>query len=187
MKLYIVKKCFDNKVILQNFYGEFPKGKTTGLVGPSGVGKTTVMRILSGLDHDYSGAIEDRPEHPVFLFQEDRLVQSISVLSNLKAVNPDEAMILEVLEALGLKGEEQNRVSSLSGGMQRRVAIARMLLLEGDCYFLDEPFTGLDKDAKMKVATLIKRYTAGQTVVVVTHVEEDLSLLDVEHTVTVGG
>lgn len=187
MRIYVVKKAFGEKTVLNQFYGEFPEGKVTSLSGPSGMGKTTVLRLLSGLDRDYSGTMENRPEKPVILFQEDRLVESISVLSNLKAVKNDETLIRKLLEEIGLEGEERSKVSSLSGGMKRRVAIVRMLLKEGDAYFLDEPFTGLDKEAKIKSAELIRKYTAGKTVVVVSHDEEDCALLGREYSVVLGG
>ncbi|MBQ0070812.1 MAG: ABC transporter ATP-binding protein, partial [Spirochaetales bacterium] len=187
MRIYVVKKQFGDKTVLRNFYGEFPEGKVTFLTGPSGGGKTTILRLLSGLDTDYSGTMEGRPTSPVFLFQEDRLIESISVMSNLKAVNGDEQLIRELLEGIGLGSEASSKVSTLSGGMKRRVAIVRMLLLQGDAYFLDEPFTGLDKEARMKSARLISAYTRNKTVVVVSHDEEDALLLGKEKEVVLGG
>ncbi len=177
MIAHIEEKRFGDKVIFRDAVFSIPAGSRTAVLGPSGCGKTTLMRILSGLDRDYKGFVEDAPEEPLILFQEDRLSENISVISNLMAVTNDRDAALRTLSGLGLRGEERTGISELSGGMRRRVAIARVLLLESDCLFLDEPFRGLDPETRSVVALMIMKYAAGRTLVLITHDEDELPLL----------
>ncbi len=177
MRLYIKEKRFGDKVIFQNASFSIPSGSRTAILGPSGVGKTTLMRIMAGLDKDYTGTIEDEPVLPVVLFQEDRLSERISVLSNLLAVTKDRKRAEEILSSLSLAGEEKHHIYELSGGMKRRVAIARVLLLDFDYIFLDEPFRGLDDETRERAAGLINSATEGRTLVLITHDEKDIELL----------
>lgn len=87
----------------------------------------------------------------------------------------DEALLL--LERVGLESEEKSIIATLSGGMKRRVSIARLLLIESDVYLLDEPFNGLDAETKKLVASIIKEKTEGKTIFVVSHADEDGALL----------
>ena len=185
MKLDIVKKAFDGKTVLSDLSLDFPEGRTTLLMAPSGWGKTTLLRIASGLDRDFEGEVEKGGRH-VVLFQEDRLVEGISALSNLLALGKGKEECLASLSILGLEGQERKKVSELSGGMKRRVAIARVLLMDGDRFFLDEPFTGLDGETKEAVASVLKKKLKGKTVVVVSHSEEDGPLMDSDDIIYLG-
>ena len=118
MKLEIVKKAFDGKTVLSDLSLDFPEGRTTLLMAPSGRGKTTLLRIASGLDRDFEGKVETGGKN-VILFQEDRLVEGISALSNLLALGKGKEECLESLFLLGLEGQERKKVSELSGGMKR--------------------------------------------------------------------
>ena len=93
------------------------------------------------------------------------------------AVTDDKQKALAILASLSLAGEERSHIKELSGGMRRRVAIARMLLLDADIVFLDEPFRGLDDTTRRDVAKLILSYAEGKTLVFITHDEAELSLL----------
>ena len=186
MKLFIKKKAFGDKIIFSDAVFDFPEGERTAILGPSGSGKTTLLRIAAGLDNDFSGYIENAPDYPIVLFQEDRLSERISVLSNLLAVTKDRAKAMEILERLSLSGEERSCIRELSGGMKRRVAIARVLLLDSDFLFLDEPFRGLDDDMRSFVAMLVSEYAASKTLVLVTHDEEDLRLLRIGNEIRLG-
>ena len=185
MKLDIVKKAFDGKTVLSDLSLDFPEGRTTLLMAPSGWGKTTLLRIASGLDRDFEGEVEKGGRN-VVLFQEDRMVEGISALSNLLALEKGKEECLASLSILGLEGQERKKVSELSGGMKRRVAIARVLLMDGDRFFLDEPFTGLDGETKEAVASVLKKKLKGKTVVVVSHSEEDRPLMDSDDIIYLG-
>lgn len=169
MRAVIRRKAFGDKEVLKNVSLSLQDGKSYIIEGPSGIGKTTLMRILSSLDTDFDGELENPYKKPIVLFQENRLIENLSVLSNLKAVNDDANRIKDVLHNLELDGEELNAVSSLSGGMKRRVAIARALISSYDALFLDEPFTGLDESLIDRVAEYIKREADGKTIVIISH------------------
>ena len=140
MRAVIRKKVFGSEVVISDAVFDIPEGKCTAIIGPSGSGKTTLMRILSGLDREFEGSVENLPERPLILFQEDRLVENISAISNLLAVAPDRESAERALSDAGLAEDGEKKVLELSGGMRRKLAIARFMLLDGDALFLDEPF-----------------------------------------------
>lgn len=175
MNIEIKSKVFGEKIIFKDFSLNIQDGKVTLIMGESGRGKTTLLRMIAGLDRDYVGHIDDTGA--VLLFQEDRLIENMSLMSNMMLVTDDREKACEILSELGLGGEEKSIVSSLSGGMKRRATIARILLLERKVYLLDEPFSGLDEETKRKTAEVIKKRTEGRTLVLVSHSREDGILL----------
>ena len=175
MKIDIREKRFGDKIIFKNFSLSVSEGERVLITGESGRGKTTLLRLIAGLDGECDGSI-DFPSS-VMLFQEERLIENMSVISNLMLVTDKREKAAMLLEKAGLRGEEKSIVSSLSGGMKRRVSIVRLLLLESSVYLLDEPFTGLDEETKRKTAALITEKTDGKTVIVVSHTEGDGMLL----------
>lgn len=177
MKVYIKDKHFGDKVIFKDFSLFIEDGTTAVVMGESGRGKTTLMRIIAGLDKDYDGFVEKNGK-VALLFQEDRLVENISVISNLLLVTDDRERALLLLKKLGLEKEEKSNISSLSGGMRRRVSIARLLLLDFNTYIFDEPFSSLDEETKKRVSEIIREETKGKTIIVVTHTREDVSLFE---------
>ncbi len=185
MKIAIEEKRFGDKIIFKNRTFIFPDHKRSALIAESGRGKTTLMRMLSLLDKDFIGTIDNPPEKPVVLFQEDRLSESISALSNLMAVTDNSDEALSMLGKVGLSGEERTKVHALSGGMKRRLAIARALLVPFDVLFLDEPFTGLDYDTKVMVSSLILERTLDRTLIFITHSSEDVDLLSPDSVVEI--
>ena len=175
MRIDIREKRFGDKIIFRNFSLSVSDGERVLITGESGRGKTTLLRLIAGLDGECEGSIDFPPS--VMLFQEDRLIENMSVISNLMLVTDGRKKAVTLLEKAGLRGEEKSIVSSLSGGMKRRVSIVRLLLLESSVYLLDEPFTGLDGETKRKTAALITEKTEGKTVIVVSHTQGDGSLL----------
>ena len=173
-----VTKSFDKK-ILNDFTIDFKEGKTTVLLGPSGCGKTTIVNLLLGLiKADKGEIIADRTAKISVVFQEDRLLENITVIQNLLAVNKDENVCIKILSSLGL-GEAANKYpKQLSGGMKRRVALARAITFNGDIFILDEPFKGIDIYLKQKTIEEIKRAINGKTCVIITH--------DIEEAVAIG-
>ena len=139
-------------------------------MGPSGCGKTTLFRILLGIEESDSGEILDLGR-AVAVFQEDRLSEPLSAVWNVclgkEGAKPQEARTL--LSALGLSEDMEKPVSALSGGMRRRVSIARALIADADTVLLDEPFSALDEDTKAQVMAYTKEALAGKTVLLITH------------------
>lgn len=181
MRIEIKSKKFGEKIIFKDFSLDIPESEVTLVMGESGRGKTTLLRMMAGLDRDYDGFIDDAGA--VLLFQEDRLIENMSLISNMMLVTCDRVGALSVLDSLGIGKEAKSIVSSLSGGMKRRAALARLLLLDRKVYLLDEPFSGLDEETKRKVAEVIRKRTAGRTVVVVSHDRTDAALLGASHVV----
>lgn len=173
MRIRIDSKIFGNKVVLKNLSLNMERGRHYAISGPSGCGKTTLLRIITGLDKDYIGDITEPFLSPIIVFQEDRLVEELSVKSNLKAVKNDEARIYYLLDKAGLKGEANSKISTLSGGMKRRVAIVRALLADSDSLFLDEPFNGLDDKTRDEIASLILSEIGDKTLVIISHDRSD--------------
>jgi len=165
-------KSFGEKHILQDISATFEAGKTTCIMGPSGCGKTTLARILAGLETFDTGSISNVPKKVSFIFQEDRLSENYSALSNLRFVagrSVSREQLLDLLAAFELEDFSDQPVSTLSGGMKRRVAIARALCAPYDLLIMDEPLKGLDEQLKEHVMQLLKERTEGKTVICVTH------------------
>ena len=174
-------KRFGEKRVLEGFSAIFPVGATTCVMGPSGCGKTTLLHILLGLEHADSGSIDGLPPRISAVFQEERLCEDFTAVTNVRLVTGRVVTDTEIercLAAFGLAGSTRVPVRELSGGMKRRVAIARAVLAEGDLLVLDEPFKGLDEGTRRLVADEVKRRTAGRTVVMVTHDPAEAVMMD---------
>ncbi|HCT64661.1 MAG TPA: ABC transporter [Lachnospiraceae bacterium] len=167
--LYSVTKAFD-KEILNNFTINFKEGKTTVLLGASGCGKTTIINLLLGLiKADKGEVVADTMQKISVVFQEDRLMENITVIENLLAVNINEKQCREIMNSLGI-GETANKYpTQLSGGMRRRVALGRAIAYQGDIFIMDEPFKGIDVSRKQKVIDEIKKVVKGKICVIITH------------------
>ncbi|MGM9661613.1 MAG: ATP-binding cassette domain-containing protein [Oscillospiraceae bacterium] len=167
-------KAFGEKQVLRGMDLALPEGETTCLMGPSGCGKTTLLRILLGLETADEGEISGMEGQRVSaVFQEDRLLTRLTAEGNLRFVAEGEAAVREIpalLRELGL-GDETGPAAEFSGGMKRRLAIARALLAEHTLLVLDEPFRGLDQETKERAMETVRRRSAGKTVLLVTHDE----------------
>ena len=164
-------KSYGENKVLKNLDAVIEKGRITCLMGPSGEGKTTLLNILMGLEKADSGVIENLPHNKSAVFQEDRLCESFSAFTNVKIVSDRLAdqTIIAHLKQVGLGEAVNQKVSTLSGGQKRRVALVRAILAEKDVLFLDEPFKGLDEDTKKIVTDYLLSNTADTTVIMVTH------------------
>lgn len=171
--------AYGDKVILDRFDLQIPREGVTALAGPSGCGKTTLLRILAGLQNSDCGAIEGiEPSRVSILFQENRLLPRRSTMQQITDVLPRErkgegGYWLSLVE---LEGEEQTKISDLSGGMQRRLALARALALGGEWLLLDEPFAGVDALRAQRILERIQ--TLGRPVVLTSHEEHILTRCD---------
>lgn len=172
-------KSFDKKTVLKNFNAIFRQGMTC-LMGESGIGKTTLANLILGLLEPDSGEIRGVQGKIInCVFQENRLIEQFSAMKNLLLVcskaKKNEALAL--LCQMGMQDNTQCPVSTLSGGMKRRVEIARALINPADIYIFDEPFKELDSALKGSVIKIIKEYTQGATSIVITHDSADIEAL----------
>ena len=167
---------FGNKVVLDRFSLEIPDRGVTVLSGPSGCGKTTLLRVLAGLQPLQGGAVEGVvPQETALMFQEDRLLPWRTVEQHLTDVLPRHRRgeVPALLELAELTGEENSRPAALSGGMGRRLALARTLALPAGLYLLDEPFAGVDLSRALRILERLERLPA--PVLLVSHEEAVLS------------
>jgi len=195
----------DGRLIFDDISLQIPKGKITSILGPSGTGKTTLLGLITGQLSPQSGdvlvdglSVPNLSRQALFelrkklslLFQSGALFTDMSVFENVafalrEHTNLPEHMIRDLvllrLENVGLRGAGQLMPSQLSGGMARRVALARSIILDPELIMYDEPFTGQDPVSKGVLVTLIRSLNAelSLTSVLVSHdVEEALSISD---------
>ncbi|MCR5823862.1 MAG: ATP-binding cassette domain-containing protein [Lachnospiraceae bacterium] len=174
MKAVDLTVSYDGKKILENLSFETGDGITC-LMGESGCGKTTLLNTVAGLIEPDSGEIVGAPLKPSFMFQEDRLFPWMNALENVDVVCNDRAKAMELLKKVELEEHWNKMPTELSGGMKRRVALARTLAFAGDMLILDEPFKGMDAELVKRMALLIKEVKV--PVLMATHSEEEAELL----------
>ena len=172
LKAENITKRFGEVTVLDGFSHEFADGAVTVIMGASGCGKSTLLAVLMGIIKPDSGTVTGNDTRLSAVFQEDRLCENLTVMSNIRLVLGKKAgreMLISELAKVGLEDCADKPARELSGGMKRRTARLRALLAEYDILFLDEPFKGLDEDTKRTVMEYTKRMTAGKTVILVTH------------------
>lgn len=190
LELKNISKAYGSKVIFQNFNLTISEGRVLALVGPSGGGKTTLLRMLAGLEKIDSGqliyngeevALDHLEERQLlgFVFQDFQLFPHMTVLENLilspiKTMNtPREAAqekAIKLLNRLGLGEHIEVYPHSLSGGQKQRVALARAMMIDPQIIGYDEPTSALDPELRKEVENLIlQNRKTGITQIVVTH------------------
>ncbi len=167
-------KAYDKNEVIKDYDLVIPEGDVHYITGPSGSGKTTLLRLIAGLEKPDSGSIEGVPERIGMVFQEDRLVETLSAVENVYLVlsrkDADRKIIKEHLLMVGLSEDQlDDPVSTFSGGMKRRVAVVRAMMSDSELLLLDEPFSGLDEDTKTLVTDYIMKQKKGRTLVIATH------------------
>ena len=169
--------CFEEKVVLDHFSLELPEEGITALSGPSGCGKTTLLRVLAGLQPVQEGTVTV-PQPPVMLFQENRLLPWRTVERHITDVLPKSRRgeVSRWLALAELEGEEKQFPPALSGGMGRRLALARALACGGKLFLLDEPFTGVDAPRAARMVERIRQL--GVPVILSSHEAEVVALCD---------
>ena len=183
MKITDLHKAFEEHIVLDKLTLSLKDDGIYALMGSSGRGKTTLLHILMGLQKPDRGSISDFQDKKISaVFQENRLCEFLTAEDNIKIVLSSSSslnissVLAEILPADALK----NPVSTFSGGMKRRVAIARAMLVSSDLLIMDEPFSGLDERTKEQVMTFILKYRNGRMLLFSTHDEEDVAAMGAE-------
>lgn len=169
-----INKSYGDKEVLRDFTTKFEEGTVTFITGESGIGKTSIIRILMGLEGYQSGSIRGLEGKEIsVVFQDDCLCDKLSLDKNLSMVldgQQDKEQDLDrLLDLFGLEGYRYKRVAELSGGMKRRLAILRAILYPHNLMILDEPFKGLDEENKKLVMGQLAKGLVDKTAIIVTH------------------
>ncbi len=178
IKLDSVSFSYNGKPVLSDFSLTVTNGERVCLVGESGAGKTTLFRLILGLEKADKGDVSV-PQKISTVFQEDRLFKGVSVVKNIASTGSQKnAEIL--LEKAGLIDIADKSIDQLSGGMMRRIAILRALNFDADALLLDEPFNGLDDENKKIMTDMILDTFAGKPILIISHNPQDSALLGAE-------
>ncbi len=166
-------KQFENKTILQGINFSIAKGEFVSIMGPSGIGKTTFLNILLGLDKAFDGEFTLNTEKMAAVFQEDRLLPWLNIYDNLRIVNPyvEHNKIKKLLELMKLDDFANFSPTKLSGGMKQRVSIARALYYDADLVVMDEPLKSTDKQLSNQILHYLKTQLKkeNKSLIMITH------------------
>lgn len=184
-----IKKAWYNKedVVLKDFYMKVNKGETVAIVGPSGIGKTTVLSIIAGLHKDFEGSIKIPDSGRIALVtQRHSVLPWKTVLQNImllkkyedKKASVDKAK--ELAASLGLESLIKRYPLRISGGQYQRVALGQAFFYEPDILLMDEPFSALDTKTKIEIMDLYLKMIKEKNIisVFVTHNMEEANYLD---------
>lgn len=164
-------KSFGSLKAVDNISFDMKKGEVLAIIGPSGGGKSTILRLLNGLETPDSGTIEGGTFGLVF--QEYNLFPQYTVLGNItlapRLLKKNYSHAEEILAKVGLFEKKNNYPSQLSGGQKQRTAIARALMLKPDILCFDEPTSALDPKLTEEIVSIINQMKGEQTIIIVTH------------------
>ena len=181
ISIHALSKSCNGMPVFQNVDLELEEGGIYCLLAPSGAGKTTLFRILMGLEQADEGQIKGIPRGPVAaVFQEDRLCPALTAQKNIRLVHPviPEEDLRRELQVLLPEDCLDKPVCEFSGGMRRRVALMRAMLAPGQLLLMDEPFTGLDEDTREAAMEYVLRHRRGRTLLFTTHHVEEAQRLE---------
>lgn len=162
--------------IIKDLSFEMKKGERICFFGASGSGKSTVTRLIMGLEKAKKGVIEKDDVTFSVSFQEDRLIPNKTAKENV-ALFSSKTLAEQLLSELGLSDAKDKLPSELSGGMKRRVSLARALAHESDVLILDEALTGLDSGTKQLCLDTIEKHLNDRALVLVTHEKSEAQQL----------
>jgi len=181
LEIDLLKKTFGNRQILGSCRLRLHAGERVSVLGSSGIGKSTLLRIIAGLDTNYDGNVT-RPERIAFMFQEPNLLEWRNCHENLLIFHPNanKARAQAALEQVGLGDKGMHHPRQLSLGQQRRLALARTFLSQTDLVLLDEPFTSLDPKLKTEMLMLTRDLLdqSGTSMIHVTHDVTEVDILE---------
>ena len=170
-----LNKAFDKKIIFSSFSYTFTENSIYVIEGDSGIGKTTLLRIIAGLDTDFDGEVLGGGiDNCSFMFQEYRLFPTANALENVLLSRPkenrDEYEAISLLKKLGFTEEEMYQTPDmLSGGMKQRISFVRAVYSDRPIILLDEPTKELDTTLADKMLEMIKELAKEKTIILVSH------------------
>lgn len=186
LRIKNLSKSYGEKHLFSDFSYDFPERGICIITGASGIGKTTLLRMITGLDTEYSGEIENGGIGKIsYMFQEYRLFPTLSALKNVVAVTnetkEDESCARDLLTRLGFTSEDLGKKPhELSGGMKQRVAFARAVIKSAPILILDEPTKELDELSVNEMTKIIRSEGEKRLVLIVTH--DDISKISENYT-----
>ena len=171
---------FGARTIFENLSLDIPGGRITALLGTSGVGKSSLLKILAGLARASDGTVSASDGGPLsgriaYMGQTDllypwlRLIDNVMLGSRLRRETPDAARAMDLLERVGLADRARALPMELSGGMRQRTALARTLYENRPMVLMDEPFSALDAVTRARIQELAAELLQGRTVLLITH------------------
>ena len=182
LKIRNISHRFGDKQVLSHVSLTLKPGQRIAIMGPSGMGKTTLLRIVMGTLTPSEGTVENTFRKTAAVFQEPRLLPWRTAAENVNLVLEDDRKSLETakrhLAQMALLEAADKYPDQLSGGMQQRVALARALAAEGDLLILDEPFKAMDEALRSQVIAKVAQTRAA--VLLVTHEEAEAKALHCE-------
>lgn len=180
LKLTNITHCYGEHKVLRDVSMTLSPGQRIALMGPSGVGKTTLLRIAMGLLQPSGGTVENTFRKTAAVFQEPRLLPWRTALENVNLVLNDDKTTREAalrqLSRFGIAEAADKYPRELSGGMQQRVALARAMAVDADLLILDEPFKAMDETLQQQVILQVAQTKAA--ILLVTHEEAQATALN---------
>ncbi len=174
MEIKNLTKVFGSKIIFNDFSLSIPDNKINFIMGESGCGKTTLLRMILGLDTDFTGKIIGDYKRISCVFQEPRLLPALTVEENINIVEKGTSLSLnKILDIVELTNNNEFLPAELSGGMKMRLSLARALYHNGDLFIMDEPFSAIDDDMKNRILPKVFDLLRDKTVIIVSHSIED--------------
>ena len=187
-----ISKKYNDIKVLDNINMDINKNDFISLIGPSGCGKSTLLNIISNIDKDYIGTKDIKTNNISYMFQNDCLLPWLTIYQNATLAkifnnNIDYKYIDELLIKYGLYEYKDKYINSLSGGLKQRLALIRALATKPDILLLDEPFSALDFQTRLKLEDDVKTITTNNniTTIMVTHdINEAISMSNIVITLT---
>jgi len=164
-------KKYDRSIVFDDFSATLNLDRPVLFVGASGSGKTTLLRLIAGLDRQDGGTISGVPKRGLFVFQDNRLLPQLSARDNVRVVLPgyDGDVADRLIRELDLSSVKDQPASTLSGGEQRRLALARALAPESDILYLDEAFRELDEKNETTAIELVRQVAQEKPMLLASH------------------